>query len=389
MDSYTNVQKTIRWIYTSNFFLVLLYGVPLFISSSLLEALTSQETVGLIYTVASIVTALALFGVLKILPIFGNYKTTLWLLLLEALSLIVMSISGSIVWILPAYIIHFVITTILSFNIDVFLENYTKNSSTGNVRGFTYSLASIAWMCAPLIAGFVVGKTDLYWKAFAMGLVFTIPFGLIIAFALKDFRDPIYRSTSFFKDVKNVIKNKDERGIFMSGFLLKIFFAWMVIYTPIYLHEYIGFNFEEIGIIFTIMMIPYILLEWPIGKLEDKFYGEKEILIAGFFVIAISTIFLYFIQIPNIIIWSIAMLLTRVGAALVEISTETYFFKKISSSDTDDISFWRILTPLGYLLAPLVALIFIKLFGMQSIFLCIGIFMLLGIMTSSTIKDTR
>jgi hypothetical protein len=73
---------------------------------------------------------------------------------------------------------------------------------------------------------------------------------------------------------------------------------------------------------------------------------------------------------------------------MVEISTETYFFKKVSSSDTDDISFWRMLTPLGYLLAPASALVFIYFFGMESIFLCIGIFMLLGMLTSLKIKDT-
>jgi MFS family permease len=257
--------------------LVLALGVPLFISSSFLETFTSEETVGLIYTIASIITALALFGALKLLPILGNYKTTLLLVVLETASLIAMSISGSIEWILPAYIIHFVVTTILFFNIDIFLENYTKDSGTGGIRGFAYSLASIAWMCAPFIAGFVVGTDNLYWRAFAVGLLFLIPFGLIIAFALKDFKDPIYRATSLLTDLKSVIKNQDKRWIFLSGFLLKVFFAWMVIYTPIYLHEYIGFNFQEIGIIFAVMMLPYILLEWPIGKLEDKFYGEKEI----------------------------------------------------------------------------------------------------------------
>ncbi|PIP87083.1 hypothetical protein COW81_02230 [Candidatus Campbellbacteria bacterium CG22_combo_CG10-13_8_21_14_all_36_13] len=388
MDSYSNIKKTIRWIYTSNFFLVFVYGIPLFIGSSYLATFTDDKTVGLIYTIASIITIFALFGVLKILPIIGNYKTTLGLLFLEAISICILALSGNFAWILPAFIVHFILTTVLSFNIDIFLENYTKDSTTGDVRGFTYAFASIAWLLAPLIAGFVLGQTELYWKVFAVALLFTIPFGLIIAVAMKDFRDPVYRAGAFTKDIRNVLKNKDERNIFFSGFLLKIFFAWMAIYTPIYLHKYIGFNFEQIGIIFTVMMVPYILLEWPIGRLEDKYYGEKEILISGFFIIAISTVFLFLITIPNLIIWSITLLLTRVGAALVEISTETYFFKKVSSSDTDDISFWRMLAPFGYVVAPLFAYLFITFFGMKYIFLCMGIFMLLGMISSSKIKDT-
>jgi len=387
MDSYSNIKKTIRWIYTSNFFLVFVYGVPLFIGSSYLETFTNTKTVGFIFTTASVITMFALFGILKILPIIGNYKTTLGLLFLEVISILILALSGNFAFILPAFIAHFILTTLLSFNIDIFLENYTGNSTTGETRGITYAFASLAWIITPLIAGFVLGSTELYWKVYAVSLLFTLPFGLIIALAMKDFKDPVYRAGSLIKDLKNVIINKDERNIFLSGFLLKIFFAWMAIYTPIYLHQYIGFNFEQIGIIFTLMMIPYILLEWPIGRLEDRFYGEKSILITGFFIIAISTGFLYLLTEASVAVWAIALLLTRVGAALVEISTETYFFKKVSSSDTDDISFWRMLAPLGYLVAPMCAYLFISIFGMEYIFLCMGIFMLLGMISSSRIKD--
>ena len=63
----------------------------------------------------------------------------------------------------------------------------------------------------------------------------------------------------------------------------------MVIYTPIYLHEHIGLPWSDIGIIFTIMLLPFVLFEFPAGKLADGKWGEKEPPIIGIILIAVST----------------------------------------------------------------------------------------------------
>ena len=49
----------------------------------------------------------------------------------------------------------------------------------------------------------------------------------------------------------------------------------MVIYTPIYLHEYLNFNWNEIGIIFFNKAFPFILLDFPLENFSDKI-GEKK-----------------------------------------------------------------------------------------------------------------
>jgi len=389
MHSDSHTQKTLKWVHSSNLLLVLLTGIPLFISSTFLSSFTSDRNVSLIFSLASIASILGLYFTIKILPILGNYRTTLSLLLSGAIALGVLSLSSNPTLIVSAYILYFVVSTLLFFNIDIFLESYSKNSTTGEIRGFTYALASIAWMASPLIAGFILGDGEAYWMVYTLGFAFCILFGITIALMLKDFKDPPYHKISLIGDLMNTLKNKDERNIFISAFILKLFFAWMVIYTPIYLHEYIGFTFQEMGIIFTLMMIPYILLEWPIGIIEDRWYGEKELLMLSFFILAVSTALLSFLSAPHILLWTSALILTRTGAAIAEVSTESYFFKKISSSDTDDISFWRMLTPMGYLFAPIIGFIFLSFLDMRYLFVGIGILMLFGILSASRIKDTR
>jgi MFS-type transporter involved in bile tolerance (Atg22 family) len=55
-----------------------------------------------------------------------------------------------------------------------------------------------------------------------------------------------------------------------------------------------------------------------LGKYSDKI-GERKILMFGFFITSISTISLFFIQKPEIWIWAILLLATRIGAATIEV----------------------------------------------------------------------
>jgi len=88
-------------------------------------------------------------------------------------------------------------------------------------------------------------------------------------------------------------KNINVRGIFLISFLYKVYLSCLVIYIPIYLHQNIGLNWSVLGIIFSVMLIPFLLIELPAGILADKLWGEKEILTYGFFV-AISSLLLFF-----------------------------------------------------------------------------------------------
>ena len=59
----------------------------------------------------------------------------------------------------------------------------------------------------------------------------------------------------------------------------RLTYAWMVIYTPLHMLD-LGFTWEEIGQIFTIMLIPFVLVEYPAGWLADKYIGETEMMSA-------------------------------------------------------------------------------------------------------------
>ena len=101
---------------------------------------------------------------------------------------------------------------------------------------------------------------------------------VIFILFLKDFKDPKYVKMSMFKTLKTFLKNKGLKKVYLINLILKFFYAWMIIYTPIYLHEYMNLGWDKIGIVFTIMLIPFVILQYPMGKISDKI-GEKKLLI--------------------------------------------------------------------------------------------------------------
>ena len=163
----------------------------------------------------------------------------------------------------------------------------------------------------------------------------------------------------------------------------------MVVYSSIYLHETIGFGWEEIAIILTIMLIPFVLFTYPLGRLADRKYGEKEIMAVGFGIMGVATIILAFFDIKSIAVWAILLFITRMGAAAVEIMLETYFFKTVSARDSAVLGMFRITRPIGNFIAPLITGAGLLLTTNANLFVIIGMIALVGLYPALTIRDTK
>ena len=137
------------------------------------------------------------------------------------------------------------------------------------------------------------------------------------------------------------------------------------------------------------MLLPFVFLEFPLGKLSDKI-GEKKILIGGSFIIALATLAIPLITKPKLWLWAIVLFTTRIGAATVEVMSEVYFFKIAKEENADMISFFRNTMPLSYIIAPLFAipvLFFVPSF--KYLFFILGTIMLCGFLTSLRLKDIK
>lgn len=380
--------RQIRAISALGFLFTLHAVLPTYISSTFLATLIGEKSVGIIYTAASILSVLAFIAINRILKRFGNFKTMQALIGLEFVAFLILAISKDPEVLTGAFIFSIITGALIGFNIDLFLEQYSSNDKTGSIRGTFLSIINIAWIISQYLVSLILTDGD-YWKIYAISGIILVPVWLLSLQSLRGYKDSEYRNTDFVTTTKEVLRDQNIYKVVMSNVILQFFYTWMVIYMPIYLHNYIGLPWNEIGIILTIILLPFVLIEAPLGFLADKKLGEKEILSIGFVIMAITTASISFIDSNSMWVWAFVLLLTRIGASMIEIMNETYFFKKTSSSDANLLSVFRMTRPIAGVIAPIIASLLLIFLPMGQLFLILGIITIYGLRYSLTIEDTR
>jgi len=375
-------------IYLAGFLFSIPIALASYINSSFLEIYTGKNYIGIVYVIASIMTILGLLKMPKILTRLGNRLTILSSCSLIFLSLILLAFGNSSFVVIPAFILYFISINFVIASLDIFIEDFSKKSSIGSLRGFYLMVINLAWIIAQMISGSIISKSS-FSGIYLFGAGFMVLVLFIFILFLRDFKDPEYKKVSVLKTIKSFIQNKNISKIYLSHLILQFFYAWMIIYTPIYLHEYLNFGWDKIGIIFSIMLIPFVILDFPLGKLSDKI-GEKKMLIIGFSIITASVLIIPLITESILWIWALILFATRVGAATIETMNESYFFKIVNEENADEISFFRNAPSVSYIIAPLLAtpiLFLIPSFGY--LYYILGAILLVGLFVALRLKDVK
>ena len=300
--------------------------------------------IGLIYSIGSIGSLLIFICLPSVLKRFGNFLVTIGLMIISIGTLALMGVGLSAPLVVLGLILFLIINPLIYLNIDIFTETLIgKNEgATGHVRGLTLSLMSLAALCAPLTISYLVGEGDnlaqLYFIAICVGVVFS----LIVMAAFRGFVDPLYHRVKLRPLLRQCWESKAIKLVLSTHFLLQIFFTWTVVYFPLYLASVILLPWSSIGAIIAAGLLAYVLFEYPIGILADNYFGEKEMMAIGFLILALTVSSISFMTTAQLIPWMLLMFCSRIGASLVEVTTESYFFKKVSGQDANLMSVFRL-----------------------------------------------
>jgi MFS family permease len=380
--------KLLNTLFLSNFFVSFHYALVIYINSSFLSKFYSEAQVSSLYIIGSILDTILLLNASKILEKFGSYKFTIYAITLEFISTAGLMLSESPFWSSIFFLIHVFTISLILFNLDVFVESVSKDESqTGEIRATYLTITNITITLAPIFVALLVFDSN-YSKVYFIAVLFLLP----LYYYLKRFKNLIASPIKHIRvkeTISEYIKNRDLFDIFISQSILQFFYGFMVIYVPIYLSKYVGFSWNEIGIMFTIMLLPFVLFELPIGEMADYKYGEKEFLTIGFVVMGLSTIFISFITAKIFWVWTTILFISRIGASFVEISSESYFFKHVNQEKTDFISLFRISRPISFITAPAITTIALGFIPFQYVFIIIGGIVIIGTHYSLRLNDTK
>jgi len=356
-----------------------------------MEQYVGPEGVGALFSIGSALAVIAFLFFAHALRAVGNVTLTLTLAVLDILSLLVIGWTDSSATAIVAFVVFLTVNPLLYLNIDIFSETIIgkDESSTGSKRGLTLTLMSISAIAAPIMMALIIdGRTDLSPLYFSSAAFFVL-FIVFILFQLRDFKDPKYEELKVKTTIRELWLTNDVRNVLLSHFTLQIFFTWAAIYFPLYLATEIGMSWSSIGYIMAVAMLAYVLLEWPIGIIADKWIGEKEIMAVGFLVLAVSSASISFMAGATIAGWMLLMFITRCGAAMVESTTESYFFKHTEGDDAHAISLFRLLRPLSTIIGALLGSAALLYLPFNLIFVVLGLLMVPGIFFTLALKDTK
>ncbi len=373
-------------IFLAGFLMAMHLALTAYIGSSFVSSFVGEKLVGIVYTLGSIISILTLLLAPRILNKIGGKKFLLIVIILDILALLSFAFISN--WlVIPIFILYFALNNLIIFLLDELLQIFSRDGAMGKMRGLYLTLISSAWVIAQALTGKVLGQyhfsTIYLVAAVVMMLLYLLALG-----RLNHIEDPKYDKIKIFTSIKRFFQNKNLARSYKINFLIQFFFSWMIIYTPIYLGTHLGFSWTEIGTIFTFMLLPFVLIPFPLGKYSDKI-GERKMLMTGFFIASLATLSLFFIEKHEVWIWALALFCTRVGAATVEVMSDVYFFKHIKKEEDEFIGLYRNAGPIAFIVAPLIAsLIFIFLPAFNFIFIILSALLLCGIYVASTIEKS-
>ncbi|MFM2330707.1 MAG: hypothetical protein RLZZ26_214 [Candidatus Parcubacteria bacterium] len=374
-----------------NFFFSIFSTLITFILLPYLSQIMPAAYAGLVVAGSSL-GALVLFPLLpRAVERFGAKQIALSLALIEMAVLFALASSPGAITSILLIAVTIAVQPLLSYEFDLLLEaTVDDNGTQGRVRTLFRTAWSIAALAAPLLLGAILVNADAYGRVFIAAAAMLAP--IVIFFSANHLpHGPPPKYVHMRDTLVRIARNRDLAAVTFGNFCLYLFVAWAPLYTPIYLHDILGIPWSSLGWMFAVMLIPYVLIEYPAGLIADRFIGDKELMLAGFLIAGGGLAALAFLT-PHtpLFIILIILLVSRVGGALTDAMVDAHFFRRVNKRDINSVSIFRAAWPLAYIVAPMTASVLLMYGDYPFFFLATGGFIAVaGVIATLLIKDFR
>jgi MFS family permease len=358
-----------------------------YIISSYFKLVLHTDNVGIFFFLSYILVLVILLNFHKLIGSFGKVATFYGIFITKTISILFLTFLPPSYFSLIFLVVYIITEAAGWVNLDVILEAFSTDKMSGRIRGLYLTITNTGFILGPFLATRILDQFDYKGLFFIVFVVNFLVFSIALM-GLRGLNHDYKRKSTIVAVYKRIKKRKNILRIYYISFLLEFFYALMIIYTPLYLLN-LGFDWGEIGIAFSIMLIPFVIVQYPAGMIADKKMGEKELLVFSIFIMGVSTFAFYLTSSSNIFVWAGILFMTRVGAALVEILRDSYFYKRIDSGDIDIIDFFRTSKPVAYILATGIASIFLFFLPMTAIFLFLSLVIFSGLYPAFALVDNH
>lgn len=375
-----------------NFFSSLHIFVIVYVITPYLAAYMPDDQVGLVVSFGAGLTLLSFPLMPRLVARFGARWSAVGMAFISATALLILAAAPPVWLAVLALALVCAIAPLIQYLLDLLLEALsTAHDEVSRMRALFTTAANVALIGAPLLIGVLMDGTNNYSLVFLAIALSLVPFMVLFMYEQLPEKTP-HTHIKLLDSCLCVFNDNDLRAAALANGILQLFFHLAPLYVPLYLHHVLGMPWSTLGWVFAVMLIPFVIVEYPASYIADRWLGDKELLMLGFAIIGASFAGLAYVgtQTPLWILITL-LVLSRVGAALVEAMVEGHFFRRISAEDANTVSLYRMTRPLAALSAPLIASVVLGLTGSYVwFFVSMGLLVgIAGIITAAHIKDVR
>lgn len=379
-------RKKIHLVSLVSFVFGFLDAFFIYVLSSYFSAISGTDNVGIFYFFAYGIVLISLFYLQPLIRHVGRARALYLSLGLSICAAAVLASLPTPGIAIMAALLLIVATNVTWVALDILLESFSQDLVSGSIRGLYLTIMNAGLLVAPILSL----RTLDFFQYHGIFLTLVVGYTIVFIIALVGFRTDnrtVQKKILLRTTVKKMLAERNLLRIYHVSFAMEFFYALMIVYTPLYLRS-LQFSWNEIGIIFTVMLVPFVVLQYPLGVLADRYFGEKEMLIGSIALAAAATFILPFLEAGNIVAWGVALFMTRVGIAGIEILRDSYFYKQIDADDMDVIAFFRTARPIANIVAAVLSVLMLIVFPLWCVFFLVAFMLIFALFDTFFLEDS-
>lgn len=257
--------------------------------------------------------------------------------------------------------------TLISMLLPLFISDFSKGVGMEKLNARYMLWTNVGSLVAPIFAMTIVNHFDGNYRTpflaagmiYFSGLLFFKHFGIVQ-------QEKVIKRVNMKKTMRALKLN--ALAFFKKAGMLRAYIvnfgyyalrSMRYLYVPIIVIEN-GFSNETLGIILSIGVLPYILIESFIGKLMKK-YGVKLWLSIGFLSFAVFSLFATFITGKTLLI---IFVLWQISGAFMESAHDLLFFNGVKKAEQSRYyGIFRTSSNIPNVIAPMLGTVCITVFG--------------------------
>jgi len=278
--------------------------------------------VGFISAFLTLVSLLFYFIFIPLIEKSSKAKIYSYSLLFFSITYVLFAINTKFYFLIILAFIATILQTIRTTSFGIIVRDKSSEKNLSRNEGLMYSFMNIAWVIGPLIAGFLSEKYGIN-MIFVLSAIFIfIAFFVFKCLRIKDDNIKKKVHSKIFKNFKAFFKSKDRIFSYILSGGVNLWWVFIYLFIPLLIIRG-GLGIKWVGYFLFAVAVPLIMFQYVSSKLAGKI-GFRKIFKIGFFIPFFFALLCFFIG--NIYLIMLFLVLASIGLAMLEATTEAYFF---------------------------------------------------------------